>query len=112
MNPRRHQNDTKTFAELTFEEQAKAMNMNALQFRAQLRAHLRRAAKEARPRREVLNTRLNLLRNILDEYADQAKEPMISIKFSKGSGAVSLLQTRPKPFATNGAKKPKAVNHE
>jgi hypothetical protein len=83
MNPRRHQNDTKTFAELTFEEQVKAMNMNALQFRKQLRAHLRRADEEGRSRRAVLNARLDLLRNILDTYADEVREPAISIQFAK-----------------------------
>jgi hypothetical protein len=83
MNPRRHQNDSKTFAELTFEEQVKAMNMNALQFRKQLQAHLRRAAEEGRSRREVLNARLDLLRNILDAYADEVNEPTISIHFAK-----------------------------
>jgi hypothetical protein len=82
MNPRRHQNDTKTFAELTFEEQVKAMNMNALQFRKQLKAHLRRADEEGRSRREVLNARLDLLRNILDTYADEVREPAISIQFA------------------------------
>src|SRR5688572_1201150 len=83
MNPRRHQQDTKTFAELTFEEQVKAMNMNALQFRKQLTAHLRRADEEGRSRLEVLNTRLNLLRNILDEYAEQVKEPTLSVQFKR-----------------------------
>ncbi len=85
MNPRRHQNDTKTFAELTFAEQAKAMNMNALQFRKQLAAHLRRAEEERQSPREVLNARLNLLQNILGTYADQVKEPTISIQFDESS---------------------------
>jgi hypothetical protein len=79
VNPRRHQNDPKKFVELTFEEQVKAMNMNALQFRKQLEAHLRRADEEGRSRREVLNSRLNLLRSILEGYAEQAKEPTVSI---------------------------------
>lgn len=84
MNSRRHQNDTKYFAELTFEEQAKAMNMNALQFRKQLAAHLRRADEEGKSTRDVLKTRLNLLRKILEAYTDQVKEPTISIQFVKG----------------------------
>jgi len=85
MNPRRHQNDTKTFEELTFEEQVLAMNMNALQFRKQLKAHLRRADKEGRSRHDVLVTRLTLLRNILDDYADQVKEPISSVQVRKRS---------------------------
>lgn len=35
-----------------FQEQAKAMNMTALQFRKQLNAHLRRAVKEDRDKEE------------------------------------------------------------
>ena len=85
MNPRRHQNNTKTFEELTFEEQAKAMNMNALQFRKQLHAHLRRANGKGRPRWEVLKSRLNLLRSIIDAYADQEKGP--TIRFRVGNSA-------------------------
>ena len=69
MNPPRHKNDTRTFAELTFQEQAKTMNMTALQFRNQLTAHLRRADEEGRPRGEVLTGRLSLLRRILEEYS-------------------------------------------
>lgn len=68
MNPRRHKDDTKTFEELTFQEQAKAMNMTALQFRKQLTAHLRRANEEGRPRGEVLTGRLGLLQRILEKY--------------------------------------------
>ena len=68
MNPRRHKDDTKTFEELTFQEQSKAMNMTALQFRKQLTAHLRRADKEGRPRAEVLTGRLGLLQRILEKY--------------------------------------------
>jgi hypothetical protein len=85
MNPRRHQDDTKTFAELTFEEQAKAMSMRALQFRQELHAHLRRADEEGRVLRDVLNARLNLLRNILAFYADQLKEPTSSVHVRTGS---------------------------
>jgi len=82
MNPRRHQNDTKSFRELNFEEQSKSMNMHAVQFRKRLEAHLQRADDEGRDRREILNTRLKLLRNILHHYAAQAKEPVISVQFS------------------------------
>jgi hypothetical protein len=68
VNPRRHKDDTKTFEELTFQEQAKAMNMTALQFRRQLTAHLRRAGEEGRPQAEVLSARLGLLQRILEKY--------------------------------------------
>ena len=85
MNQRRHQNDTKTFEELTFGEQIKAMNMTALQFRKQLTAHLRRADEEGRSRREVMNTRLNLLRRILDAFGADAKEPRTTVHVGQGS---------------------------
>jgi len=52
MNPKRHKDDTKTFEELTFQEQAKTMNMTALQFRKQLKAHLRRPQWKVAPRSE------------------------------------------------------------
>lgn len=87
MNSKRHQNGTKTFVQLTFEEQAKAMNMTALQFRKQLHAHLRRADEEGRSRLEVLSTRLNLLRRILDTYAQEIRQPTLSIHFCEGSGS-------------------------
>ena len=45
---RRHKQDTATFEELDFHGQARAMNATVLQFRQQLRAHLRRAAQEER----------------------------------------------------------------
>jgi hypothetical protein len=59
------------------------MSMVALQFRNQLEAHLRRADKEGRSSRDILSTRLTLLRKILESYADQVKEPTISIQFVK-----------------------------
>jgi hypothetical protein len=65
---RRHKNDTKTFDELTFEEQAKAMNMCALQFRKQLNAHLKRAVEEERQIQKVLRSRLDLLRSIINDH--------------------------------------------
>jgi hypothetical protein len=68
MSPRRHKRDTKTFEEETFTEQAKTMNMTALQFRKQLEAHLRRAIAEGRARDAVLKSRLGLLQRILDQY--------------------------------------------
>lgn len=67
-NIRRHQNDTKTFEELTFKEQAQAMNISAIRFRRQLDAHLRRANKEGRCEKDVLKGRLGLLEGILRTY--------------------------------------------
>ena len=81
MQPRRHQNDTKTFEELSFEEQTKAMNMTALQFRKQLTAHLRRANEEGRSEQDVLRKRLKLLKNILDEHQD-GTNPNFVVSFS------------------------------
>jgi len=69
MNPRRHKGDTKTFEELTFQEQAKAMNMTALQFRKQLTAHLRRADAEGRASQRIARSRLRLLERILQDFA-------------------------------------------
>jgi len=51
-------------------EQAKTMNMTALQFRKQLEAHLRRASDEGRARDAVLKSRLGLLQRILNHYQD------------------------------------------
>ncbi len=69
MNPKRHKRDTKTFEELTFQEQAKTMNMTALQFRKQLAAHLRRAVEEDRDPQSIVRTRLRLLERIMEDFA-------------------------------------------
>ena len=70
MNPRRHKGDTKTFEELTYSEQAKAMNMTALQFRKQLKAHLRRVKEEDRLNPErVVRDRLSLLAGIIRDFS-------------------------------------------
>ena len=66
----RHQNDTKTFEELTFKEQAQAMNMTALQFRKQLNANLRRAGEEGQDVESTLRARLGLLEKILADYSE------------------------------------------
>ena len=86
MVPRRHKGDSKTFEELTFEEQAKAMNMNALQFRKQLRAHLRRAKKEGRDEGDVLRVRLDLLNHILADFPLQ--QPSVATVRIKASTQV------------------------
>jgi len=70
MNPRRHKHDTKTFAELTFGQQVLAMNMTALNFRRQLKAHLRRAVQQGMDREDVLRKRLDLLESILRDYPE------------------------------------------
>jgi hypothetical protein len=44
-NSRRHQGDTKTFDELTFAEQAKAINIKALWFIDATRSHVRKCAE-------------------------------------------------------------------
>lgn len=75
MNPKRHKNDTKTFDELTFEEQVKSINMAALQFRKKLEAHLRLAQQEERDREAVLRDRLKLLENILAEFRTGKSSP-------------------------------------
>ena len=43
---RRHQNDTKTFEELTFAEQAKAINIKVVWFLDATRNHIRKCAQE------------------------------------------------------------------
>ncbi len=68
MNPKRHKRDTKTFEELTFQEQAKTLNMTALQFRKQLNAHLRRADEEGRAPQRIVRTRLRLLERIVQDF--------------------------------------------
>lgn len=45
---RRHQNDTKNFDELTFSEQAKAINIRIVGLQRCIVAHERRAEKESR----------------------------------------------------------------
>ncbi len=68
MSSKRHKGDTKTFEELTFQEQAKTMNMTALQFRKQLKAHLRRAHADGMSSQRILHTRLQLLERILRDF--------------------------------------------
>ncbi len=62
---RRHQGDTKTFEELTFAEQAKAINIRVVGLERSVRAHLRRAAQQnrdvAQVRRKCINQVLRLL---------------------------------------------------
>ncbi len=46
---RRHQHDSKTFSELSYKEQALAINAHLLVIWAMIGAHRRRAAEEGRP---------------------------------------------------------------
>ena len=66
-------NDAKTFSELSFEEQARAMNTCALQFREQLNAHLKLAEAEGRPSEGILRSRLDLLRSVINDHDDAPK---------------------------------------
>lgn len=45
-NDKRHQNDQKTFEELTFSEQAKAINIKVLWFINATRSHIRKSVSE------------------------------------------------------------------
>jgi hypothetical protein len=75
LNVRRHKTVTKTFEELTFKEQNHAMNRNALEFRKQLTAHVRKAKSEGRCAKEVLKGRLRLLDRIFGYYANDIEKP-------------------------------------
>lgn len=44
-NGKRHQNDTKTFEELTFAEQAKAINIKVVWFLDATRSHIRKCSE-------------------------------------------------------------------
>lgn len=67
---RRHQNDTKTFDELDFKEQALAMNAAAAQYRKMLDAHLRRAEAEERSVDRVRRVGVGLLQRIVADYSN------------------------------------------
>ena len=69
LNVRRHKIVTKSFEDLTFKEQNQAMNRNALQFRKQLNAHVRKAKAEGHCEKEVVKGRIRLLNRILGHHA-------------------------------------------
>jgi hypothetical protein len=79
LHPRRHKTVTKNFEELTFTEQNHAMNRNALQFRKQLTAHLRKARAEGHCTKTVLKGRIRLLDRIFGHYAKEIETPSISV---------------------------------
>jgi len=70
---RRHKNDTRTFEELTFKEQALAMNAAAAQYRKMIDANLRRAEHEGHSVDRVLRTRLGLLERIIRDYQNPVR---------------------------------------
>jgi hypothetical protein len=79
LHPKRHKTVTKNFEELTFTEQNHAMNRNALQFRKQLTAHLRKARAEGRCTKTVLKGRIRLLDRIFGHYAKEIETPGTSV---------------------------------
>ena len=79
LNSRRHKTVTKSFEELTFREQNHAMNRNALQFRKQLTAHLRKAKAEGHCTATVLRGRLRPLDRIFGHYAKEIETPSITV---------------------------------
>jgi hypothetical protein len=79
MNSRHHKTATKTFEELTFREQNHAMNRNALEFRRQLRAHMRKAKAEGHCTQKVLKGRLRLLDRVFGHYAHEIEKPAITV---------------------------------
>ena len=62
-----HANYRNTFEELTFQQQARSISMTALQFRKELKAHLRRAKEEGKEVDKIREARLDLLRRILSK---------------------------------------------
>lgn len=77
LNQRRHKSVRKSFDELTFEEQNHAMNRNALEFRAQLASHVRKARAEGHCTKAVVRGRLRLLDRIFGPYAKEIESPAI-----------------------------------
>jgi hypothetical protein len=55
MIKRRHKDDTRTFAELSFSEQSKSISAQILRLQASITAHIRRASEE---NRDINRTRL------------------------------------------------------
>lgn len=62
---RRHQGDTKTFEELTFAEQAKAINIRVVGLERSVRAHMRRASQEGRNTGQVRQKCVEQLHRLL-----------------------------------------------
>lgn len=64
---RRHKGDTKTFEELTFAEQSKAINIRLVGLKRSIAAHLRRATSEGRDAEVVRLKCLDQIRRLLDQ---------------------------------------------
>jgi hypothetical protein len=72
LNSRRHKTVVaKNFEDMSFPEQRRAMNRNALQFRRQLMIHLHRAKSEGHCTKTVLNSRIRLLGRLFDKHASE-----------------------------------------
>jgi hypothetical protein len=71
MNSRRHKTVSKNFEDMTFKEQNRAMNRNALQFRRQLIIHLRTAKADGQCPKEVLDGRVRLLGRLFEGHAKE-----------------------------------------
>ena len=63
--PRRHEDDTKTFDELTFAEQAKSINAQIVELQRSIAPHLRRADNEGRNVGRVHEKCISQLRRLL-----------------------------------------------
>jgi hypothetical protein len=66
---RRHQNDTKTFEELTFAEQAKAINIKAVWFLLATRNHMQKCVQEHGIRRAA-----NIPRKVAQQLRSMADQ--------------------------------------
>jgi hypothetical protein len=69
---KRHQNDTKSFEELTFSEQAKSINIRAVWFLDATRSHVRKCVDEHGPARakSVPAKVAHQLRSIADQVEE------------------------------------------
>ena len=65
MGKRRHKEDTRTFEELTFAEQAKSIQGQLMVLQRAIRAHVRRAEEEGREPDEVRITCLGQIARLM-----------------------------------------------
>jgi len=59
-----HQNNTKTFEELTFAEQAKSINAQIQNLKRAINAHKKRALEERKPTNDFVKQILRMLSNL------------------------------------------------
>jgi hypothetical protein len=87
-NDRRHQKDTKTFEELTFAEQAKAINIKVLWFLLATRNHIQKCAHEhgVAKAAEIPGKVARQLRSMADqvEQLETGKVPTIKLRQVRG----------------------------